>query len=207
MPRAVQVSGLIQFQILITFAHQGIRLRKQSTVHSLPYPTPLQPNQVTSSLRIKNTLLRPNMSSPLTGIWNLLSFHLAHPDNPSETLLQPLGDSPLGRIAFGADGFMSCLLMPQANAQPLDMALWAQASDEDVLRVARSFTAYCGRYRVSEEEKGQAGSLSTRVEVALDPNWIGGEQVRRWSVRKEGGRELLTLRPVQEFVLPVSTIS
>ncbi|KAK3935557.1 Lipocalin-like domain-containing protein [Diplogelasinospora grovesii] len=146
------------------------------------------------------------MSRPdcaIIGAWKLLSFSLSLVEKPEEPIFRPLGDAPLGRIAFSSNGFMSCLLMPKSNAEPLDTSLWAQASDDDILRVARPFTAYCGPFR-TYEENGNA-MLSTMVDVSLDPNWIGGPQVRKWSVRSEGGRELLTLQPAQEFVLPDGT--
>jgi hypothetical protein len=63
---------------------------------------------------------------------------------------------------------------------------------------------YCGNYTTYEENGYQF--LSTAVDVSLDPNWIGTAQVRRWEYKKEGAKESLTLRPVQEFDLPVSII-
>ena len=76
------------------------------------------------------------------------------------------------------------------------------APDEDVAFAARTMTTYCGPYKVFSEN-GET-RLSTDVEIALDPCWIGTAQVRRVSLRIEAGRQTMVLKPLQFLQLPVS---
>lgn len=138
----------------------------------------------------------------ILGTWKLRSFNLVTDEaHGSQQVGQPLGPTPVGRITFNSDGFMSCLLTNPGNAKPLGSA-WQSAPDEDISFVARTMTAYCGPYQVFFED-GEI-RLSTDVEIALDPSWIGSLQVRRVTLRKEAGKGILVLRPVQSFQLAVS---
>lgn len=141
-------------------------------------------------------------SSQLIGIWKLKSFalHLAS-DATSQPIFHPLGTSPLGRIMFASDGYMSCTLTNPDASGDWTSPTWIQASEQEIAGVARSMTTYCGPYRVHEENGKRL--LSTDVEIALDPSWIGKPQVREWEVKQSSQKILLVLRPVQEFVLPV----
>jgi Lipocalin-like domain len=141
----------------------------------------------------------------ILGTWKLTSFDLVTDEaHGSKQIAQPLGPTPLGRVTFDSDGFMSCLLTHPDNAKPLKTP-WQLASDEDISFVARTMTAYCGPYKVLVEE-GEI-RLSTEVEVALDPSWIGSAQVRRVTLRKEAGKGILVLKPVQSFQLHVGSIT
>ncbi|KAF4634560.1 hypothetical protein G7Y89_g3541 [Cudoniella acicularis] len=139
----------------------------------------------------------------ILGTWKLTSFDLVTDEaHGSKQVGQPLGPTPLGRITFNSDGFMSCLLTHPDNTKPLG-GPWQLASDEDISFVARTMAAYCGPYKVFSEE-GEI-RLSTDVEIALDPSWIGSPQVRRVTLRKEAGKGILVLRPVQPFQLADGT--
>ncbi|KAJ0414925.1 Lipocalin-like domain-containing protein [Aspergillus carlsbadensis] len=141
---------------------------------------------------------------PIHGAWTLVSFdlHLAA-DPTSAPILQPLGPDPLGSILFSPTGYMSCTLTSRDAAAPLESPSWVLADDEEILRAARRLTTYCGYYDFFEE--GGEKRLSTHVDIALDPNWIGKPQVRRWEVLEQGGKTVLVLRPVQELLLPDGT--
>lgn len=78
------------------------------------------------------------------------------------------------------------------------------ASDEDIAFVARALTTYCGPYKVFSEN-GEV-RLSTHVEIALDPSWLGTAQVRRVSLREEAGKQTMILKPIQFLQLPVSPL-
>jgi hypothetical protein len=146
------------------------------------------------------TLAAVKMQIP--GTWKLISFELvSNKANGAKRIAQPLGPTPLGRITFNRDGFMSCLLTHPDHAKPPETA-WREAEDMDIAFIARPMTAYCGPYKIFSEE-GEI-MLSTDVEVSLNPSWIGTLQVRRVTVRKEAGKEILVLRPVQSLRLPVS---
>lgn len=136
---------------------------------------------------------------PITGTWALKSFGLHPAASPSSAaLFQPLGGHPLGRIIFTPENYMSCTLTSRDAASPMESPSWIVANDDEVLDAARAMTTYCGPFRVYEQDGQQL--LSTNVDIALDPNWIGKPQVRRWELH---GDRTLVLRPVQEFTLPV----
>jgi hypothetical protein len=141
--------------------------------------------------------------SEIVGIWRLLTCQFHAVSSPS-IVVQPLGPSPSGRFVITAGGYTSCILTSPEASAPISTG-WMQASAEEIARVARTMTAYCGPYRAWEENNETF--LATNVEISLNPEWIGGEQVRRWTVIKEPGRTLLTLRPVQELELAVSSAS
>ncbi|KAH8896871.1 hypothetical protein GQ53DRAFT_803651 [Thozetella sp. PMI_491] len=140
------------------------------------------------------------------GVWSLLSFDLhlvANPTGPS--VFQPLGSKVIGRVAIGADGYMAALLQSRdvvdaAQFESAGEKSWQRSPDADLARVARTAIVYSGWYRLYTEN--DESYLSTKVDFALDPSMIGGEQVRKWQVLEEDGRQLLILRPSQTFKLP-----
>lgn len=139
-------------------------------------------------------------NSILTGVWALKSFDLFLASAPNEgPIFQPLGDEPLGRILFTSENYMACTLTSRIASEPIESATWQQANDNEVLNAARTFTTYSGPFKLYTN--GKEDFLETQVEIALDPNWIGKPQVRRWEVI---GNNKLILKPVQEFSLPVS---
>jgi hypothetical protein len=75
------------------------------------------------------------------------------------------------------------------------------ASDEDIVRVARSLTNYAGPYTLVEKE-GEIWS-ECEVDIALDPSWIGSLQVRKVELGEREGKKVLVLRPVQVLVMLV----
>lgn len=99
---------------------------------------------------------------------------------------------------------MSCTLTSREAASPIESVSWVVASDEDVLGAARAMTTYCGPFKLYKGDEGQA-LLATEVDIALDPNWIGKPQVRRWELHD--AEKTLVLQPVQDIVLPVSFMS
>ena len=143
----------------------------------------------------------------MVGTWKLISFDLVNDEaSGSKPTAQPLGPLPLGRITFNSDGYMSATLTHPGHTKPLpSKAPWTIAPDADLAFAARRMTTYCGPYEIFE--KNGETRLSTDVEIALDPSWIGTAQVRRVSFRKEADKQIMVLRPVQSLQLPVSSVS
>ncbi|KAF4637869.1 hypothetical protein G7Y89_g206 [Cudoniella acicularis] len=166
----------------------GSRGRKMGTTYTVPY---------SKFLYLSRTVL---LSSPT-------SVNVAMNESRTRARLvctrcherKPLGPSPSSRFVITHGGYTSCIITSPEASAPISTS-WVQASPEEIARVARTMTAYCGPYQAWEENNETF--FATSVEISLNPEWIGGEQVRRWAVRKELGRVLLTLRPVQEFELP-----
>jgi hypothetical protein len=127
-------------------------------------------------------------------------------ERPETHVAQPLGPSPIGRVVFTSDGFMSCLLRSAAAVTTLaDERSWNKATDEEVVHMARSVITYCGYYHFSNE--GGVPLLSTHVDVALDPNWIGSQQIRKREIEQTSdGKTILKLEPVNQFKMQVSLL-
>jgi len=138
----------------------------------------------------------------LVGVWKLLSVDLINEEGQS--FAQPMGPNPLGRIAFSPEGYASFLLTnPDLGREAFkDGVEWRQATDTAIATVARAATAYSGPFHFSSE--AGTPTLVTRVEVSLDPNWIGTDQARQFSLREEGGKKILVLVPVNYMAIPAS---
>jgi hypothetical protein len=145
-----------------------------------------------------------NQAAQLVGAWKLISYDL-FPVKSDENIpmFKPHGHQPFGRAVFTDSGYMSATLTPGDRAKPFQTQEWHFASDEDIAYVARGMTTYSGAYKLSQEEGSL--TLTTKVEIALDPSWIGGLQKRNIELYSNGAREYLVLRPVQFLALPVWT--
>lgn len=141
-------------------------------------------------------------TTPIQGVWKLLSFHFYTKGDDKNPLFSPLGDKPSGRIIFTSEGYMNATLTSSDVLEPSDQLQWAVAEDDYILNVARPMTTYCGPFTLVKEDGKQL--LKTKVDLALDPNWIGGYQVREWELHRVNDNDFLVLKPVQTFPGPVS---
>jgi hypothetical protein len=103
------------------------------------------------------------------GTWRLV--RAVSRDGNGNELPPPYGGHGMGRVALGADGRM--------------VAVICDARPEIPGGGKREYSSYCGNYTFDGKQ------LITRVDAALEPERIGGDQVR--DVRFEG--ELMVLRP------------
>jgi hypothetical protein len=136
------------------------------------------------------------------GVWKLLSVELLNDEG--QPIAQSMGPIPLGRFAFSPEGYVSVLLTnPDLGREAFkDGVPWRQATDTNIATVARLATSYSGPFRFSSD--AGTPTLIKKVEVALDPNWIGTDHAREFSFREEGGKKILVLVPVKYVVLPAS---
>lgn len=115
---------------------------------------------------------KPHDCARFIGAWSLVSYELLL---ASGVLEKPLGDHPLGRILYMANGQMSAQVMasgldPLANSDPED------ATPEEAGRAWRNYAGYWGSFTVDAE----AGVVIHDVDGAWFPNWIGQKQVRHY---------------------------
>jgi hypothetical protein len=139
----------------------------------------------------------------LLGTWQLISVRAYN--NPEETSLlgEPLGPNPLGRVTFNASGYMNVHATDPSNTIPLSTS-WLAAKPEEIAKIAKVFSSYCGWYSVKEGENGELVGFSTDVEISLDPGWQGTVQERTVEFRVVDGVEQLVLRPTEPYLLGVS---
>jgi hypothetical protein len=105
----------------------------------------------------------------VVGTWRLVKA--ASQDANGKELPAPYGGHGMGRVVLSADGRM--------------MAVLCDARPEIPGGGRREYSSYCGNYTFDGKQ------LITRVDAALEPSRIGGDQVR--DVRFEG--KLMVLRP------------
>jgi hypothetical protein len=153
------------------------------------------------------TLTAAEAKERMIGAWTLLSFNttLTSPTG-TQTTIQNFGPTPLGRLLFTSDGWISTsgndpskLIVPSVP--------WLVAPDQEIAAVARYVLSYWGAYRVFVLDEGEGEGevrFETEVHFALDPSLIGTKQERKVEFRQEDGKELLVLRPVSDFPAPVS---
>lgn len=106
----------------------------------------------------------------LTGVWRLVSSEFR---TSSGGVIYPLGDDAQGQAIFTESGYMSGQLM--RPARPLFASGdQASATAEEIQAALQGYVAYYGLCEVDVLKK----TVTTKVEGSLNPNWVGGEQVR-----------------------------
>lgn len=91
------------------------------------------------------------------------------------------GDNPQGFMIFAPDGWMNAIVCwggrPGLSG---DTAWHTDAPDAERLKAFDTYLSYGGRWTVENS------TLSTRVEFALNPSWVGGDQVRGLEMTDDG---------------------
>ena len=108
------------------------------------------------------------MKDRLIGSWRLVSYETTDPGGRRGT---PYGQA-VGRISYDAHGNMAGQVM--------------RPDRDGVERAFAGYIAYFGTYEVA----GDGKSVVHHVEGALNPAWVGGDQVR--GVRFDGARLVLS---------------
>lgn len=98
----------------------------------------------------------------IVGTWKLVA--VTYEDAQTKERTPVLGEHPRGYQIATPEGRWIALVT--ANGRPVPK------TDEDRAKALRSMIAYSGRYRVEDNK------VITKVEVAWNEAWVGGEQVR-----------------------------
>ena len=111
------------------------------------------------------------------GTWSLASWEARTPDGQ---VVLPFGDRPAGQIMYDGRGRMAVQLMrpdrPRfASDDPLSGAM------AEIQAAFEGFLAYYGRYTVHATES----TVTHHLEGSSFPNWIGTDQVRRFSFNSD----------------------
>ena len=88
------------------------------------------------------------------------------------------GDDPQGFMIFAPDGWMNAIICWGARPGLSGEPSWhSDAPDDEKLRAFDTYLSYGGQWVVEDS------TLTTKVNYALNPSWVGGEQVRglEWS--------------------------
>ncbi len=105
---------------------------------------------------------------PIVGGWALESWTISLGDKTS----YPFGEKPVGRILYTPDGQMSATIA-RADRPVLSNPVPAKAPVEEKLAAFDSYFSYGGAFHIDGED------VVHRVELSLNPNFVGSEQRRR----------------------------
>lgn len=119
-----------------------------------------------------------NIQHPILGGWELVSWTIT----VGQTISHPFGKQPNGRILYTGDGQMSATIA-RSDRRPLSHPVPAKAPDAEKLAAFDSYFSYGGSFEIEGDE------VVHRVELSLNPNFVGTEQRRRMTF----DREFLTL--------------
>lgn len=99
------------------------------------------------------------------------------------------GDNPQGFMIFSPDGWMNAIVCwgdrPALSGNP---AWHSDALGEDKASAFDTYLSYGGTWTVED------GTLTTKVRFALNPGWVGGEQIRGLEMSDDGHLTLLLSR-------------
>jgi Lipocalin-like domain len=104
----------------------------------------------------------------IVGTWKLVS--VVYEDQQTKDRTPVYGEHPRGYQIATPEGRWLALVTAESRKVP--------QTDEDRSQALKTMIAYSGRYRVED------GKVVTKVEVAWNEAWVGGEQVR--FIRFEG---------------------
>jgi len=104
----------------------------------------------------------------IVGTWKLVS--VVYEDQETKAHAAVLGEHPKGYQIATPEGRWLALVTAEGRKVP--------QTDEDRAQALRTMISYSGRYRVED------GKVVTKVEVAWNEAWVGGEQTR--FIRFEG---------------------
>jgi hypothetical protein len=114
----------------------------------------------------------------IVGLWTLVS--VVYEDQATKERTPVLGEKPRGRQIATADGRWLALVTAEGRPVP--------KTDEQRAQALRTMISYSGRYRVEN------GRVITKVEIAWNEAWVGGEQIR--FIRFEGDRLFIESPPM-----------
>ena len=114
----------------------------------------------------------------IVGTWKLVS--VVYEDQETKARTPVLGEHPKGYQIATSEGRWLALVTADGRKVPQTDAERAQA--------LRTMISYSGRYRV------EGGKVVTKVEVAWNEAWVGGDQVR--IIRFEGDRLYIESPPM-----------
>lgn len=120
-------------------------------------------------------------NNPLLGTWHLVRWDITYGDGRAPTL--PFGAQATGMIVYTIDGNMSACIA-RSGRRPLSSDSVRSAPEAERLAAFESYFQYAGPYAV-RGEPGHQQVIHT-VTHALNPNFVGTEQVRNMEFAEDG---------------------
>ena len=117
----------------------------------------------------------------LLGTWHLVRWAISYSDGRAESL--PFGSDATGMILYANDGWMNACIA-RAGRPALSSESVRSAPQTERLAAFESFFQYAGRYAI-RINNGQQQVVHT-VTHALNPNFVGTEQIRNMTFATDG---------------------
>lgn len=121
----------------------------------------------------------------VVGVWKLVSYTTTDPDTGE--VFYPFGKNASGYILYTAGGRMAALLQADGRKR-FSAGNRINAPVEERAEAFSTSTAYTGTYTYTGDR------VVHHVEVATNPDWAGGDQMRYLKV--EGNRLTITTPPL-----------
>lgn len=138
-----------------------------------------------------------SVDNPLLGTWQLVRWGIHYGDGRPESL--PFGADATGLILYSSDGSMNACIARAARGR-LSSDSVRSAPEAERLAAFESYFQYAGPYAIRGEPGHQ--QVVHTVTHALNPNFVGTEQVRDMSFADDG-----TLTLSASDTLPGTTIA
>ena len=138
-----------------------------------------------------------NVDNPLRGTWRLVRWEIAYDDGRPVSL--PFGLDATGLILYSDDGTMNACIA-RAQRPRLSSDSVRSAPQAERLAAFESYFQYAGPYAIRGEPGKQ--QVVHSVTHALNPNFVGTEQVRDMTFADDG-----TLTLSASDTVPGSTVA
>jgi hypothetical protein len=119
------------------------------------------------------------------GVWKLVSYSTQDPDSGER--FYPFGKGATGYIFYTAGGRMAAILQAEGRKK-FSAGNRINAPMEERAEAFTTSTAYSGTYTF------EGTRVTHHVEVATNPDWMGGDQLRY--TKLEGNRLTITTPPL-----------
>ena len=113
-------------------------------------------------------------SVSVVGTWRLVS---SDGRSSAGDVSRPYGDSPVGFLIYGADGYMSATLMRPGRPH-FASGDRLRGTAEELRLASEGFLAYCGTYEIDESR----GIIVHHVTAADFPNIVETDLIRRFTL-------------------------
>lgn len=114
------------------------------------------------------------LKNKIIGVWSLVSYQIGD-DNGK--INYPLGEDATGYIIYHPEGYMSAQIMQQ-GIPPYASGDIHRGTTEEMAMAAAGYLAYSGKFEVDEE----TSTVIHKMEVCMNPNWLGQKQPRVVSI-------------------------
>ena len=121
----------------------------------------------------RNKSLKRSDTQRFIGAWHAISITDTAPDGTEVPDLYLGLSRPVGLLIYEATGYMCAGIMNPNRSKGADDSSGTQA---EMVAAMKGYDTYCGTYEINEARK----TVTHHVRIALVPNDVGGDRVRKY---------------------------